>query len=135
MADFLRDFLPLVKLSQNLPATYERCRQLVHEEAIPAKRDENGRLFVRRDFALRLVDVWPDHASLTDAINSIAMPDSDSNISTTVSDLAAQLNVSERRVTDAAKSAKHVVGWQTGMIETTEKGIENLKADLKNQLA
>jgi hypothetical protein len=63
------------------------------------------------------------------------MTDSDSNISTAVSDLAEHFNVSERRVTDAAKSAKHVVGWQTGMIETTEKGIENLKADLKNQLA
>lgn len=136
MADLLRDFVPLVKLSENLPSTYERVRQLVHEGAIPTERDGNGRLFVRRDFAISLAEVRPNHNSLTDAIDSIAMPDStsDDDLSTTAAELAKRFDVSERRVRNAARTAQDVA-CVDGFIDADSGGLERIKTALSNQFA
>jgi monoamine oxidase len=63
------------------------------------------------------------------------MTDSDTtdDISTTTAELADRFGVSENRITEAAKAAREVYGWQTGMIEATAKGIDNLKAALNSQ--
>jgi Mn-dependent DtxR family transcriptional regulator len=59
--------------------------------------------------------------------------DATDDISTTVSELAERLGVSENRVTEAAKTTLEVYGWQTGMIEATEQGLDNLKAAINSQ--
>ena len=68
MASLFADYVPLAKLADALPDGYQLLRYHLQEGNLPARRDENGRLFVEREFALRLQDTRPDFDRLSHTI-------------------------------------------------------------------
>lgn len=139
MADLVRDFVALIRLSEILPETYQWLRKKAHSGEIPTEKS-GGRLYVERDFALTLVDHRKNASSFQHALDTTTvMHNSDSDtedesISTTVSELAENFGVSERRMKVAATNTKGVE--RAGeFVETDERGLTNLREYLNGQVA
>ena len=138
MADLVRNFVALVRVSELLPDTYEALRKFAAEGDLPTERTETGRIYLDRDFALRLVDCREESDTLTEALNkaftSMSADTEDESISTTVSELAENFGVSERRMKVAATNTKGVE--RAGeFVETDERGLTNLREYLNGQVA
>ena len=69
--DFVRDYSPLTKVAETLSDSYETVRRQATDGDLPAKRDGNGRIYVDREFALRLSEERPKFRSLSHAISYI----------------------------------------------------------------
>ena len=134
MADLVRDFVPLVRLAESLPVTYERIRQLAHTAAIPTNEEVGGRLHVERGFALRLIDLAQQFDFPTATRISTMTSSNNNGISTSVSELAEIYGVSERRMKTAATNTKGVE-LCAGMIETDQKALIRLNDYLDAQTA
>jgi hypothetical protein len=66
--ELIRDFVPLAQVAKVLPESYEALRLRALGGDLPTRRDENGRIFVERDFALHLADRRDEFDALSHAI-------------------------------------------------------------------
>ena len=138
VADLVRDYVALIRVAELLPETYEALRKFEAEGDLPTERTETGRIYLDRDFALRLVDCREESDTLTEALNkafiSMSADTEDESISTTVSELAENFGVSERRMKVAATNTKGVE--RAGeFIETDQESLINLRQYLNGQVA
>ena len=134
VADLVRDYVALIRVAELLPETYEALRKFEAEGDLPTERTETGRIYLDRDFALRLVDCRDGLNSLTQAIRTAFIPMSDDAVSTTVEFLANEWSFSKPRVRDAASNLSNVA-LCAGMIETDEEGLIDLRRRIGNQTA
>jgi len=138
VADLVRDYVALVRVTELLPETYESLRKFAAEGDLPTERTETGRIYLDREFALSLVEHRDGLNSLTQAIQtafiSMSADTEDGSISTTVSELAENFGVSERRMKVAATNTKGVE--RAGeFIETDQESLIRLRQYLNGQVA
>ena len=133
MADLVRDFVALIRLSELLPESYEWLRRKAHSGDLPTETS-GGRIFIERDFALCLIDL-SEHLDFSTATQLLsAMTQHDEGLSTTISELAEIYEVSEKRMRGAATNAKGVEAV-AGAVETDASGLVNLRDYLDGQTA
>ena len=133
--DLVRNHVELIRLSEAVPVTYERVRQLAHAGEIPTDTSIRGRLHVDRDFALDLIQLDEAFTNFTTATKLLtAMTRHENGLSTSIDELCEIFDVSEHRMKIAATNAKGVEAV-AGAVETDAAGLVNLREYLSNQAA
>jgi hypothetical protein len=136
--DLLRDHVRLPELARSMPETYELLRLRANEGRIPARKGDNGRVFVERGFALALVEHREHFDSFNTTLQTVSVVSTtdtaDDSVSTSVSFLSDEWNIAEHRIRDCASSLSDVALF-ADKIETTEAGLVSLRRRLSNQFS